>query len=78
MGDLLGRRTNFVITSLLIILGCLGAATASAGFTVAGNLGPDGLWADNAALPSGTFNDVYWQVRQLKTTSPTCMSQLQR
>lgn len=63
MGDLMGRKTNFIITSSLIILGCLGAATASAGFTVGGNIGPDGLWADANALPAASFNDVYGQVR---------------
>ena len=62
MGDLLGRKWNFVITSTLIIIGCLGAATASAGYLVNGNLAPNGLWADNAALPSGSWNDVYGQV----------------
>jgi len=62
MGDLMGRKTNFIITSTLIILGCLGAATSSAGFTVGGNIGPDGLWADANGLPAGSWNDVYAQL----------------
>ena len=63
-GDLMGRKTNFVITSALIILGCLGAATASGGYLVGGNIGPDGLWADANGLPAGSWNDVYGQVRR--------------
>ena len=62
MGDLLGRKINFIITSTLIILGCLGAATASAGFSVMGQLAPNGFWANPNALPVGSWNDVYGQL----------------
>ena len=62
MGDLMGRRINFIITSSLIIFGCLGAATASAGYAVAGFMAPNGLWANTNALPAGSWNDVYGQL----------------
>jgi hypothetical protein len=64
LGDLLGRRANFVLTSLLIIVGCLGAATAAGGTPLAGAKTPWGLWASTSAAPplGSPTNDVYGQL----------------
>jgi MFS transporter, PHS family, inorganic phosphate transporter len=62
MGDLLGRKWNFVLTSLLIILGALGSATASAGQTVPAALTQWGLWASNTNQPTSSMNNVYIQL----------------
>ena len=62
MGDLLGRKWNFVITSVLIILGALGSATSSAGQTVPATLTQWGLWSTNTFQPTSSMNDVYIQL----------------
>jgi len=62
MGDLMGRKWNFVLTSSLIILGALGSATSSAGQVVNPALNKWGLWDNNAYLPSSSMNDVYVQL----------------
>ena len=64
MGDLLGRRTNFVLTSLLIIVGCLGAATAAGGTPLVDAKTPWGLWASTSAAPAPGVptRDVYSQL----------------
>jgi len=65
-GDLLGRKTNFVLTSLLIILGALGSATSSAGFTVDNCkeiiLGSFTGYGSSKCLPNASYNDVYFQL----------------
>jgi MFS family permease len=61
-GDVLGRKWCFVLTTLLIILGCLGSASAAAGSSVAGATSEAGCWATSAALPSAFAQDVYGQL----------------
>ena len=65
LGDLLGRRTNFIITSCLIIVGCLGAASAAGGTPIAGARTAWGLWASTAEAPApagAPQHDVYGQL----------------
>jgi len=62
MGDLLGRKWNFILTSFLIILGALGSATASAGVTVAAQTTQWGLWSANTYQPASIASDVYTQL----------------
>ena len=65
-GDIFGRKWSFVITAALIILGCLGAATASAGFEVP-NCSPIDMghyigFGSQACMPKGSFDNVYFQL----------------
>jgi PHS family inorganic phosphate transporter-like MFS transporter len=62
MGDLLGRKWNFMITTTLIILGALGSATASAGQTVPATFTQWGLWSNNGFAPDSSMTDVYIQL----------------
>ena len=64
-GDALGRKWCFLLTTCLIIVGCLGSAAAAAGAagSVAGRASPaGGGWADAGAAPAGLANDVYAQL----------------
>ena len=61
-GDVLGRKWCFVLTTMLIIVGCLGSATAAAGVRVAGRLNAAGAWGDTSAQPAGFTQDVYAQL----------------
>ena len=62
-GDMLGRKWCFVITTLLIILGCLGSSTASVGVRVTNNpQSPTGGWSSDGAQPSGINDNVYLQL----------------
>jgi len=61
-GDVLGRKWCFVVTTLLIIVGCLGSATAAAGARVPGALNAAGCWGSAGAQPSGFATDVYGQL----------------
>ena len=60
--DLFGRKWCFVITSTLIIMGCLGSASSAAGHSVLGVLAGNGLWANTLAQPTSIVNDVYTQL----------------
>jgi MFS family permease len=60
-GDVLGRKWCFVLTTALIIVGCLGSAAAAAGGAVKGNLNAAGVWGDTAARPTFAA-DVYTQL----------------
>jgi MFS transporter, PHS family, inorganic phosphate transporter len=62
VGDLMGRKWSFVITSLLIILGALGSATAAGGMVVAAGKTKWGLWDSNTYQPSSSMYDVYIQL----------------
>ena len=64
-GDLLGRKWSFVLSSMLLILGCLGSATAMAGVTLACTNYAGGMCASNNQHPVGSWDDVYVQVREL-------------
>ena len=61
-GDILGRKWCFVLTTLLIILGCLGSASAAAGVRVAGELNAAGCWGTATAQPRSFSQDVYAQL----------------
>jgi MFS family permease len=61
-GDQLGRKWCFFLTNVLIIVGCLGSACASAGARVGGSLNAAGAWGDAAAAPAGVREDVYLQL----------------
>lgn len=61
-GDAFGRRLNWVITSALIILGCLGAAASGYGAVLRPTLNAAGLWADTAAVPASSATSVYSQL----------------
>jgi PHS family inorganic phosphate transporter-like MFS transporter len=64
-GDVLGRKWCFLLTTCLIIVGCLGSASAASGAVggVAGRPSPaGGGWADAGAAPRGLANDVYLQL----------------
>ena len=61
-GDVLGRKWCFVVTTLLIIVGCLGSATAAAGARVPSALNAAGCWGSAGAQPSGFATDVYGQL----------------
>ena len=64
LGDVLGRKWCFVTTAMLIILGCLGSASAAAGNAgiVPGHLNAAGQWGNTAALPPNSSSDVYLQL----------------
>ena len=63
-GDVLGRKWCFLLTTCLIIVGCIGSACAAFGVAgaVAGKLNAAGAWGDAAAVPAGFFGDVYAQL----------------
>ena len=61
-GDSFGRRLNWIITSALIIVGCLGAAASGYGAVLRPTLNAAGLWADTAAVPPSSASSVYSQL----------------
>ena len=61
-GDALGRKWCFVLSSLLLIVGCLGSATAMAGFSLRCASYVGGMCASAAAKPAGSWDDVYVQL----------------
>ena len=62
-GDLCGRKWNFVITSMLLIIGALGTATASAGQTVPCGSGVGSTYAVN------TGSGAYYPNAQIPTVT---------
>jgi PHS family inorganic phosphate transporter-like MFS transporter len=63
-GDVLGRRGCFLLTTCLIIIGCIGSATAAAGTagSVKGIFNNAGAWASVVPIPTTIANDVYLQL----------------
>jgi len=61
-GDALGRKWCFVLSSLLLILGCLGSASAMAGFSLRCASYVGGMCASSAAVPTSSWDDVYVQL----------------
>ena len=62
LGDLLGRKMCFVASSMMLIFGCLGSATAAATTSVSCALNAAGLCGSNSSLPSSVNNNVYLQL----------------
>ena len=64
-GDVLGRKGCFLLTTCLIIVGCLGSATAAFGTagSVKGMFNAAGAWASAVPIvPTTITNDVYLQL----------------